>query len=474
MSKALSEYQDLIDFLHDQTLTLGIDRYWEWVNTLPDEDREQVIATMTDPAFALQPHQFMPRLDDLTEAGLMWRYWFLRMGRGAGKTHAASTNVNLLARYVYPGLDGMLIGPTSQHVRAVMIEGESGILNTAPADFKPRYYSGTATVVWPNGSKALIYTSDDPQSIRGPSLYWAWGDELAKWKSEESFKNLDSTLRNRHPCGNRMILTTSPISSQKWVRAIEAKPETITSVATSFSNTLGLDERALQTWQRDVDQGSQRSREEYLGEWIEETDKLWTVDELDLLVQDRKGTTTLSDIIAQMDSLLLSIDPGGKRDLTGIILIGKRGDRYWILADFTNKAPERKAQWLARVAEIKREYMRDGDRILVETNVHQDADQDIQAVCPGVYVEPKQQNQHTGGKIARAQRAQLLYEDKQVVHFRSMPDLHQQMDAFYEVEASKNESPDRVDALVNGLNWYQDNKKRSFELWSVNAPVFHY
>jgi phage terminase large subunit-like protein len=497
---ATLEYiQQLRAFLRDQLASHTQEEFFIWLDAQEPEDKVLVHRLMSEPAFTLSDHQLLPivteqsyqvhpqerilsfqqwreqpRVSMFDKHGkpVVWRKTFMRMGRGSGKTHAGSANCHDFARYLYPGLTGMLVGPDHKHVREVMIEGSSGLLSTAPPDFVPVYKPMYSRVEWPNGSRAIIYTSDDPEAIRGPSMYWAWGDELAKWKDERSYKNLNRTLRNKHPAGNRMILTTSPISSQKWVREIEAQPDTITIVASSFDNTEGLDATALADWEREVETGSKTAREEYYAEWQDEQDKLWTVQELDLLVHDKRQAITLKDIIAKMDSLLLTIDPGGKRDYTGIILLGRQGDRYWVLADWSMLGP--KSKWLAVVAGIRKDYMRDGDRILVETNVHNDADEDIRAVCPGVYVEAKHQSSHTGSKEARAQRAQLLYEDNKVVHFRVLPELHQQMENFYEVVAAKNQSPDRVDALVNGLNWYQDNKKRSFEGWTVGPSKFNY
>ena len=495
----LAYIQELRWFLREQLATNSDEDFWDWLNSQDDDDRALAILLMSEPAFTLRDHQQMPRVDqqayhvepqerilsfedwrrqpvkfqfDKDGQPITWRKWFKRMGRGAGKTHGGSANVHDFTRYLYPGLTGMLVGPDHKHVREVMIEGSSGLLATAPPDFVPVYKPMYARVEWPNGSRAVIYTSDDPEAIRGPSNYWAWGDELAKWKDERSYKNLNRTLRNKHVAGNRMILTTSPISSQKWVRDIETHPNTITTVASSFDNTEGLDETALADWLREVETGTKAAREEYYAEWQDETDKLWTVNELDQLVQDKKGTTTLKDMCDQMDSRLLSNDPGGKRDLNGLVLLGMKDNKKWVLADFS--MPGVKSKLLPRIAEIFNDYMQPGDRIVVETNAHQGIDDDMRALVPDAYVEAIQQNGSTGGKEARAQRAQQLYENNEVVHFRVMPELHQQMENFYEVVTSKKESPDRVDALVNGLNWYQDNKKRSFELWTVNTPVFPY
>lgn len=499
----LAYIQDLRWFLREQLASLSEDDFWDWLNGQDEEDRDHALALMSEPAFSLRDHQLMPRVDqpayhvdpqerifsfedwrrqpreecrDKDGKPVIWRKWFLRMGRGAGKTHAAGPNVHDFARYLYPGQYGMLVGPDHKHVREVMIEGPSGLIATAPPDFVPVYKPMYARVEWPNGSRAIIYTSDDPEAIRGPSLYWAWGDELAKWKDERSFKNLNRTLRNKHPAGNRMILTTSPISSQKWVRDIEDDLNTITTVASSFDNTEGLDESALADWLREVEKGGKAAREEYYAEWQDESDKLWTLSDLETLVRDPNNGTTIKAMGQQLDSRMLTVDPsGGKRDEHGLILLGSEDakDLKWVLGDFSME-PCKKSLMIAEIARIYRDYMQTGDRIVVETNVHQGIVEDIQTVCPGAYVEPIQQNQHTGGKVARAQRAQMLYEDDKVRHLHHMPKLHQQMDRFYEVEASKNESPDRVDALVNGLNWYHDNKKQSFKLFTLNMPRWDY
>lgn len=497
----LSFVQDMREFLREQMACHSEEEFFDWLNSQDDEDREHALALICEPAFTLNDHQIIPnvsaqayhveqqgkvrsftewaaqpkkQLFDKSGKPQKWRKIFMRMGRGAGKTHAASTNVHDFARYLYPGLTGMLVGPTTKDVREVMIEGESGLLKTAPADFMPEYQPGYARVVWPNGSRAIIYTADDPESIRGPSLYWAWGDELAKWRDERSLKNLNRTLRNKHPAGNRMILTTSPLSSQKWVRDIEKQHDTITIVASSFDNRVGLDEGAIEDWEREIEAGGRAAREEYFAEWQNDSEKLWTLDELEGLVQDKKNQIALNDMCEKMDFRILTIDPGGKTDETGIILLGPQGKKKWVLGDFSLEAGHTKARWLDKVEQIANEYMQGGDYILVETNVHQGADEDIRSRCPTMRVEPIHQNQHTGSKIARAQTAQVQYDAGSVVHFRYMPQLHTQMDEFYEVVDDKKRSPDRVDALANGMKWLAERKRPSILVWNVGPTRFDF
>ena len=73
MANELDDYLDLIAFVRDQTIHLGVDGFWDWLATEDDEFREQILSVMQDPAFSLEAHQLMPR-----EA---WRIWMLRTSR---------------------------------------------------------------------------------------------------------------------------------------------------------------------------------------------------------------------------------------------------------------------------------------------------------------------------------------------------------------------------------------------------------
>jgi phage terminase large subunit-like protein len=458
LNNALQQYQDLIAFVKER---MEDPDFWDWLNELDEETRDDVVSVMGDPAFTLNAHQIMPDSDAQTEHGERWRIWFLRMGRGAGKTYGAACNVNLLARYLYPGQEGIIIGPTVKHVRETMIDG---LLKSAQPDFVPRFEPSASRIVWPNGSKAVIYTADNPEAIRGPTVYWGWGDELTLW-TEGTFDNMTRAVRNRHPHGNRLILGTSPISAQTWVKAIERRPSTITSIGTSLDNPDGLDEALLRELEREAATGSRKAREEILGEWIEGSDKLWTKQDLDLISLSSQALS-LEDMCAQMDSLQLDIDPGGKRDLTGLILLGKQGETHWVLGDFSEGGSNQK--WQARVVEIVDKYMKSGGRIVVETNRNNGVDDDLRTLLRGRNIHVEGKHQPPGqGKIVRAERAQQLYERDLVRHFRVFPELHLQMDEFYEVVADKNRSPDRVDALCMGLNWYMDSKPARLSIWQM-------
>lgn len=83
--------------------------------------------------------------------------------------------------YKYPNL----AGATAEDVRDIMIEGESGILACAPADFRPEFIPSLKKLVWPNKVESHIYYGSEPNKARGPQSDFLWCDELAKWQRPE-------------------------------------------------------------------------------------------------------------------------------------------------------------------------------------------------------------------------------------------------------------------------------------------------
>ncbi len=109
-----------------------------------------------------------------------WRVWLLMGGRGSGKTRAGAEWVQALALSA-PDLRIALVAETLGDGREVMIDGVSGICRIA-GRARPEFEASRRRLVWPNGSIAQIFSSEDPESLRGPQFHFAWCDELGKWK----------------------------------------------------------------------------------------------------------------------------------------------------------------------------------------------------------------------------------------------------------------------------------------------------
>ncbi|MEM1366025.1 MAG: terminase family protein, partial [Pseudomonadota bacterium] len=156
-----------------------------------------------------RPEQFAP-----TFAQSPWRTWLFMGGRGAGKTRAGAQWINGLVA----GLAGYgkcltgriaLVGETFADVRDVMVEGDSGVLACSAASNRPKWVASRRTLEWENGATAMVFSSEDPEALRGPQFEVAWGDELGKWvRGQETFDMLQFALRLGD--APRQLITTTP------------------------------------------------------------------------------------------------------------------------------------------------------------------------------------------------------------------------------------------------------------------------
>lgn len=131
-------------------------------------------------------------------------------GRGSGKTRAGAEWVQELAagKAARPGLRIALVAETLGDAREVMIDGVSGICRIARKN-RPDFEASRRRLIWPNGTVAQIFSSEDPESLRGPQFDYAWCDELGKWKhGQETWDMLQFALRlGDRP---RALVTTTP------------------------------------------------------------------------------------------------------------------------------------------------------------------------------------------------------------------------------------------------------------------------
>ena len=119
--------------------------------------------------------------------------WLVLGGRGSGKTRLGAQWVTALVRGLRPFARVKhgrlaLVGETLGDVREVMIEGPSGILNSTGGS-RPRFEATRRRLVWPCGAVAQMFSSEDPESLRGPQFDAAWCDELVARRSTRGRTN---------------------------------------------------------------------------------------------------------------------------------------------------------------------------------------------------------------------------------------------------------------------------------------------
>ena len=117
--------------------------------------------------FWARPEQLSPAKD--------WRVWLICAGRGFGKTRAGAEWVRQIA-HSYPDARIALVGSSIAEVRAVMVEGESGLLACCKTDrLRVEFEASRKLLSWANGAQAMLYSAAEPESLRGPQNSHACG-----------------------------------------------------------------------------------------------------------------------------------------------------------------------------------------------------------------------------------------------------------------------------------------------------------
>ena len=96
-----------------------------------------------------------------------WTTWLILAGRGFGKTRAGAEWVRGVCQ-AQPGARLALVGASLGEVRAVMVEGESGILAVCAPGQIPVFEPSLRRLTWGNGAQATLYSAGEPESLRGP------------------------------------------------------------------------------------------------------------------------------------------------------------------------------------------------------------------------------------------------------------------------------------------------------------------
>ncbi len=389
-----------------------------------------------DWSFWAHPHQKAPEG--------RWRLWVLLGGRGAGKTRAGA---EWLRKHMVEEKESpkraALIAPTLSDVREVMLEGPSGLLKIGSEHERPTYEPSRRRLVWPNGSEAYAFSSEDPDSLRGPQFHFAWADEFCAWSyPEKAWSMLQFGLRlGENP---RAMITTTPRPVKVLKKILKAK-DTVLTHAPSHVNAAHLAPNFIETMENMYGNSVLR-RQELDGEIINDPPgALWTRDLLALAYDP--APPSLEDF----DTITVGVDPTvtshEKSCACGIIVAGRYKERSWILADHTLQGAS-PSQWAEAAVRACRHY--NAGRLVAEVNQGGDLiEQMIRLVDSEV---PFQAVRAHRSKRARAEPIALLYERGLIHHVKGLTRLEDEMCSFGAFTGmggkTSSSSPDRVDALV--------------------------
>lgn len=373
-----------------------------------------------------------------------WRVWLILGGRGSGKTRAGAEWVSGMALGLAPFATRAcghiaLVGETFADAREVMVDGPSGILSVSRAS-RPRYETTRRRLLWDNGAVASLYSSEDPDGLRGPQFDAAWCDELAKWKNPQAtWDMLQFGLRlGDFP---RQVVTTTPRAVPLLKTLMTDHSVAMTHMRTS-ENASNLADGFMQAINQRYD-GTRLGRQELDGELIEErAGALWSRERIEQCFEPEAP---------QLVRILVAVDPpassGKSSDACGIVVAGidENGIGH-VLAD-ESMSMAKPHQWARRAIALYHSF--EADAILAEVN---QGGEMVAAVLSAEDASvPVLMRRASRGKWLRAEPVAALYEQDRVRHAGRFPALEDEMCDFAPEGLSSGRSPDRLDALVWAL-----------------------
>jgi len=380
-----------------------------------------------------------------------WRTWYVRGGRGSGKTW---TGGHVLAEMALlePGEYGV-VAPTDSAVRDVCVEGPSGLIHAldtnllevkrGAARLVTSYNQSSAILRLRNGSVIYADGADDgAPTIQGKNLRGLWADEVGLWRKwRQAWEESIRYAVRLAPA--RIIATGTPKLGHLLVRALMTDEAVYKTLLRTSDNAANLDPRLLAELYATYG-GTRLGRQELEGEILDDIPgALWTraiIPHAPPPRVERHGVneTDLSRVVVAVDPAITS---GEESDETGIIVAGLGHDRRgYVLADLSTRMSP--IEWARRAIGAYHEHK--ADRIIAEANQGGDmVSTVIRTVDPTVPVTLVHASR---GKRTRAEPVAALYEQGKVTHCAPLPELEDQL-CSYTGDPGES-SPDRLDALV--------------------------
>ena len=405
----------------------------------PEQARAEWIRRLT-PQDATDLEHYWPfwaRPQQRAPAG-PWRTWFIRAGRGFGKTRS-------LSEWIRERVDsrkmrcGALVGRTAPDVRDTLIEGVSGILAVFPSHQRPLYEPSKRRVTFYTGAVCHLYSADEPDTLRGPNIDTAGCDELAAWKYPDAWDQLQLTLRSG---ANPQACIASTPRPTDLVKSILADPETVQTTGSTYDNATNLAPSFLRYVLRKYE-GTTLGDQELRAKLLTATPgALWVRAEIN--THRRASAPHLVRIVVAVDPAATS---GDDADDTGIVVIGidARGEGY-VLEDVTcHLSPD---GWARAAVEAYQRHR--ADAIIGETNNGGEmVGLTIQTVAKSMGVSVNYHSVHASrGKQARAEPVSALAQQGRLHHVGVLAALEDELCTW--VPGVTKASPNRLDALVWG------------------------
>jgi phage terminase large subunit-like protein len=225
-----------------------------------------------------------------------------------------------------------------------MVEGESGILAICPADERPKYIANKRELHWPNGTKSLLFSAEEPDRLRGKQHEKLWCDELAAWRYPDAWDQAAFGLR----LGDRpqTVITTTPRPTAIIKSLIKdsqgENAKTLITRGSTYDNIANLADSFIHAIVKKYE-GTRLGRQELNAEILDDTPgALWTRAMIERAfisadVEKVRATGVVRPGV-KLTSIIVSIDPattsGEDSNETGIVVVGRGSDGHgYVLED---------------------------------------------------------------------------------------------------------------------------------------------
>lgn len=368
-----------------------------------------------------------------------WLYWVILSGRGWGKTRVGAETIRA---FILHGIAKRIhcVGRTAADVRDTMVEGESGLLAVCSGDegigMAPSYTPARRKIRWPNGAQVLLFSAEEPDTLRGPQCDAYWADEVASWNyPQETWDMLQMGARLGQWVRGIVTTTPRPIG---LVKHLVQSPDSVVVRGSTYDNLANLAESTRKAI-LDRYEGTRLGRQELHGEILDDNPAaLW-----------RRGTIDdhrVPEAPKSLSRVVVAVDPAATctedSDETGIVVAASGSDgHFYVLADASVRATP--LEWARRATAAFVDYR--ADRLVYETNQGGDmVAQTLRTADAEVALQPVHASR---GKAVRAEPIAALYEQGRVHHVGTFTDLEDQLCSW----EPGGPSPDRLDALVWAL-----------------------
>jgi len=386
-----------------------------------------------------------------------WRTWYVRGGRGGGKTATGSGTLAewIVADWDDPG-EWAVMAPTYQDCWATCIEGESGLLTqfatttqevrAGESRWVEHWHRSWGEMRLRNGAIVRAASADDGGlRIQGKNLRGAWADEVGLWDNWETAWDESLAYAVRKGIA-RVVATGTPKISRKareLIRRFLDDPAIPVSTLRTLDNAANLSAAFIDEVVA-RNQGTRFERQELEGELLDDLDgALWSRGLLESCQVHVHAPAFWRRVIVALDPS----DGTERGDEQALCVVGQSAEDHHLYVLESQGFHVTPWEFLNKACDVAAGYLPSPVSLVVEIN---HGGRYLTSLLEQVFRTreriPYETVRAAEGKVTRAEPVVGMYERGRVHHVGHHPELEDQLATFTGKRGER--SPDRLDALV--------------------------